>query len=106
MKKITILNITLLALIFNYSSLNAENLLPNTSSTNLKQFEQTRRGLREEKSANYSQENLMLSSKVSQSRQRGTRISLVKSSIINIDINDFLVTKRIKRGKRINGDFK
>jgi len=102
MRKTIILNAILLALIFNYSSINAKDFLIDTQNMASKKSEQTRRGLREGKELNFSQANLELDGKVFRSRQRGVRVSLEQSSEIKIDMNDFNVIKRIRRGKRKN----
>jgi len=102
MKKTIVLNATLLALIFNYSSINAKDSLIDRQNIDSKKFEQTRRGVREGKSINFSQASLELDGKVFRSRQRGVRVSREQSSEIKIDVNDFNVLKRIGRGKRKN----
>ena len=102
MRKTTILNVTLSALIFNCSFVNAKDTLTDEPNLASKQFEQTRRGSREEKSINSSQANLVLDNKVFSPRQRGVRVSLDQSSEINIDVHDFNEIKRIRRGKRKN----
>ena len=102
MRKTTVLNVTLLALIFNYSFVNAKDSLTDEPNMASKQFEQTRRGPREEKSINSSQANLVLDNKVFSPRQRGVRVSRDQSSEINIEVHDFNEIKRIRRGKRKN----